>query len=1032
MVGNFISGILAHKTAANLFLMLMLILGIYSSKVLNTQFFPTYSIDYITITTEWQGASPEDIEESLIKPIEEKVRYIDKVKNTKSTAREGFANILLEFHANTNMERALNDVEREIKSIITLPEEAEKPKIKLIVPFEQIGLVLINGNIPEVQLKKVARELKEKLLDNGIDKIEIEGSRKKIIYVDLDPLSLFANNLDFSDVKKKINQESKNIPSGLFRDENVLQIRASGKRDNATDIGNIKITSDKKDNNSLKVNDIANVYENFDDEDTIGLSNKNPAFTLRVYRSLGNDTLIATNALENTIAEYRESLTEDINIKIYDLSSQLIRDRINLLLKNGLGGLVLVLIILYLFLRSRVVLWVAIGIPAAISVTLAIMLISGQSINMISLFALIMMLGIIVDDSIVVAEHIDYQFEQGDGPTDAAYNGAMNMLGPVFAASITTVAAFAPVFLISGVIGQVIEAIPLVAISVLIASFFECFFVLPGHLKNALIKEKINKFRKLFNLNRYLNKFKENKFIYIVKISIKYKLITLLIALSLLVFSFFLIKTGHVKFYFFPSPESQIILVNYNFMPGTNKEKTIKFANHLEDKIKEVDNFGVVETTYSVIGKPMWGSRISNNENGDHVGGMIVEITSPEKRKIRTKEFIESWTKEIKSAPGLVNLTIIERKGGPPGLDVDIRLRSKDKELKVLKEAANFIKNELALYKGISDIRDNLPKGKREINIELTEKGKSLGFNTKYVANKIKGSFEGVSATKFFRGDEEIEVLVRNDPKKYKLGSLNSFLIKSPSGDLVPLIEIVNIKKDQGFSIIKRRNGFREASITAEINESILNPDDFIKEIKAGALKKVKQNFDIEWKLAGRQEEQADTFSDMKRGAILAFAIIYLILAFIFQSYYLPVSIMSIIPFTLIGVIIGHWITGFDITILSLVAILGLSGIVINDSIIMVSNISNKIKKGIELNIAVIKGAQERLRAVILTSLTTIGGLTPLLFETSVQAQFLKPMAITIVFGLLFSTILVLIFIPAVLTIGSDMKKMLFRPKFRQ
>ena len=534
MTNHLISKILSHKTAPNLFLILMIILGFYSSRVLNTQFFPTYSIDYITITTEWPGASPQDIEESIIKPLEEKTRYIDRVKNVKSTAKENAARVLLEFEADTDMKRALSDVEREVKTITSLPEEAKEPEVKLIIPYEQLGLVLVNGDASEIDLKQISKDLKEKLLDKGIDKIDIEGLRNQIIYVDLDPLSLFSNNLDPLDVKRKIAQESKNIPSGLFRDESLIQIRTYGKRDNAKDIGNIKITRDKETNNYLKIKDIANVYEGIDPNDIEGLSDKK-------------------------IADYKTSLSEGINIKIYDLSSQLIRDRINLLLKNGAGGLVLVLVVLFLFLRFRVVIWVAIGIPAAISVTLAIMLISGQSINMISLFALIMMLGIIVDDSIVVAEHIDYQFERGNKPTDAALKGATIMLGPVFAASLTTVAAFAPVFLISGVIGQVIEAIPLVAISVLIASFFECFFVLPGHLKYALLKEKMDKSKSVLDLNKHLNKFKEKRFIYILEKSIEYKFITFLIAMSLLIFSIFLVITGHVKFYFFPSPESQII-----------------------------------------------------------------------------------------------------------------------------------------------------------------------------------------------------------------------------------------------------------------------------------------------------------------------------------------------------------------------------------------------------------------------------------------------------------------------------------------
>ena len=994
MTNNLIAKILKHRTAANLFLMLMIILGIYSSKVLNTQFFPNYSIDYISINVEWPGASPTDIEESIIKPIENKVRYIDNIKNTKSTAKENLARVLLEFEADTDMKRALSDVERDIQTIVAFPEDAKKPDISQIIPYEQIGLVLIKGTATEYQLKKITKELRQTLLDRGIDKIEIDGVRQQMIYVDLDPLSLFANHLDVEDIAKKIRQENKNIPSGTLMDNNVLQLRTEGRRDNSFQINNIKIKNSKQ-NTDIKIEDIATVYESINEKDSNGLSDNQTAFTLRIYRSLGNDTLEITKTLENVVGQFKAKLTENIQINIYDLSSQLIRDRIGLLLKNGLGGLILVLLILYLFLRLRVVVWVAIGIPAAISVTLAIMLISGQSINMISLFALIMMLGIIVDDSIVVAEHIEYNYDISKDPLNSSYTGAMNML------------------------------------SVIIASFFECFFVLPGHLKEALIKESVRESKKKLDLNVYLNQFKNSGFLLFLKKAIKFKYTTFILVTLFLIFSLCLIKFGHVKFYFFPSPESQIILVNYNFNPGTIRKDTISFSKHLEDTLKKIDKYNLVQTTYHTIGKPIWGSRTSTSEIGDNVGGMIVELNSPEERSIRTNEFIKLWKNNILPTPNLQNLTILERKGGPPGLDVDIRLRSKTKDLAELKGAAEFLKSELRTYKGITDIRDNLPRGKREINFILNEKGKSLGFDTQYIASKIKATFDGVKLNKFFRGEDEIEILVRNDPTKYDLSFINSFLIKDRNGQFIPLLEIVDIKVSEGFSVIKRRNGFREVSVTAEINESFLNPDDFIKNLKNNSLSKLTEKFKIEWKLAGRAEEQADTFSDMKRGALLSLGVIYLILAFIFQSYFLPFSIMIIIPFTLIGVILGHWITGFEITILSLVAVLGLTGIVINDSIIMVSNIYNKIKNGVELELAVLKGSQERLRAVILTSLTTIGGLTPLLFETSIQAQFLKPMAITIVFGLLSSTILVLVIIPIILIIGLKFRMLFGKPKVR-
>ncbi len=1020
--------LLEHKTAANLFLFLMVILGFYSSKVLNTQFFPTYSIDYITVSVEWPGASPKDIEKSIVKPIEEKVRYIDKVKNTKSTAKEGIATILLEFKTDADMQKALIDVDRSIKTITNLPEGSKKPESKVIIPYEQIGLVLISGKVSEVQLKVIAREIKQKLLDKGLDKVDIDGLRKQVIYIDVDPIEMFSNKLDINDINREIFTNLISIPSGVFRDDKLLQLRTSGTNDTISKIKKI-ILSSSYTGQDMKVEDLAKVYETSKESESFGLSNSKPALTLRVFRSLGTDTLKATKALESTITTFNNNANKNIEVEIYDLSSQLIRDRINLLLKNGVGGLILVLIILFLFLRFKVAIWVALGIPAALSITLAIMLVTGQSINMISLFALIMMLGIIVDDSIVVAEHIDYQYEKTNDPYTASFLGSTRMLGPVTAASLTTIAGFAPVFLISGVIGQVIEAIPLVVISVILASLFECFFVLPGHLNHALSKNKSSIERRFSNLNSYLTYFNKNYFYFILKKSIEFRYTTVSLSISFLIFSIFLLKIGSVKFYFFPSPESNIILVNYNFFPGSLKSETIEFAKQLENSLHKIDKEKIVKNTYSTVGKPIWGSRDSTKEEGDHIGGMIIELKPSENRSIRTFDLIESWKSSIEPKEGLRNLTIKERKGGPPGLDIDIRLISINASLNEMKEAAEFVKEKLRLYQGVTDVKDNLPIGKREISFEVTEKGKSLEFDTRYISKKIKENFDGVLSSNFFRGQEEIELIIRTGPKIISMANMNSFLIKSPKEVLIPLGEIVNISKHQDFSVIKRRNGYREISITAEINESILNPDYFFKNFEKKVLTQIKENYNLEWKLAGRSEEQADTFGDMKRGAFLALGVIFIILAFIFQSYLLPLSIMSIIPFILIGVILGHWITGFDITILSLVAVLGLAGIVVNDSIILVSNIYEKINSGKQILDSVIQGAQERLRAVLLTSFTTIGGLTPLLFEKSLQAQFLKPMAITIVFGLLFSTFLVLILIPTLIFIGVEFKKFIFASK---
>ncbi len=1020
---NFISSLIFHKTAPNLLMALMIILGLFSSKMLNTQFFPDYTIDYITISVEWPGASAKDVEESVLEVIEPKIRYIDGVKRVRSNAREGLAKILMEFESGTDLQRALSDVEAGVARVVSLPEDTKRPEIKRIIPYEQIGLVLVSGNVEENILREESLNLRKSLLNNGIDKVTIEGLRSRNIYVDINPTALLANNLTLGEIGKKISKETRNIPSGTINDLESVQLRLLGEREFSEQISSIEIISGYE-GVFIKLSDLGNVYEAYDRDDVGGRSSKKNALTLRISRAMGNDTLNLTKILEDTVNNAIEELPAGVSLKIYDLSSQLIRDRINLLLKNGLGGLVLVILVLSLFLRKRVVVWVAAGIPAAIAVTLAIMLFSGQSINMVSLFALIMMIGIIVDDSIVVAEHIETKYEEGLDSFKAAFIGSTRMLGPVTAASITTVAAFAPVLLISGVIGQIISAIPFVVISVIIASLFECFCVLPGHLAYSLNKLKSKKveLNKTSTFKKKFINFRQNYFTRFATICLKYRYTTIVSALSILIISFGMLSGGHVKFYFFPSPESPIILTNFSFTPGTNKETVVQFIDSLETALYDSDLSNVVEKTYSTIGRPMWGSRLSSEETGEHIGGMIVELTNPEERKIRTSEVIRKWRESIVSPAGLEKLTIQERKGGPPGLDIDIRLSSSTIDPMHLKNAALDLSKRISIYRGITDISDDLPWGKREIVLEINNRGKSLGFNTEFIAKEMRSVFEGIIAHKFYRGEDEVEIIVRNDPKFSKINTLSHIIIKSPKGEDVPLSEVVDYKTEQGFSIIRRQNGSREVAITAEIDENIANPDDIIKELINGPIKEISKTYEIDWRLAGRAEEQSDTFGDMKKGVFLALGIIYIILALIFHSYTRPFVVMAIIPFSLIGVIFGHWLTGFDITILSLVSLLGLSGIVVNDSIIMVSTINEKISNGVDIFEAVLQGATARLRAVILTSLTTIGGLTPLLFESSVQAQVLNPLDISLDFGLISTTFIVLDLVPALVLIGDDLK----------
>ncbi len=1000
-------------------MVIILLFGLLGLLKLNVQSLPDIGFDLITISVDWKSASPRDVENQIIKAIEPEVRVIDGVRKVNSTAREGIGQLSIEFAKNTDMQKALSDVNSAVTRILSLPQDADKPKVRRIIRYETIGRLLLYGEISEDTLRKISKNIRDDLLNLGIDKIDILGMRDKEIIVAVEPLTLFSLKKTIKDLSENIYAFSKDSPAGTIEGIDRRKIKISGEKNTEEQLKTIPIVNGKE-GEQINLGDITNIYTNFDSEGQYGVVNDKQAISLDIKRATGRNALKMAKILESYVDDYQKELPVNLSLKIYDLSVQSVRDRISLLIKNGLGGLILVVIILFLFLSGRVAFWVAFGIPIALSGTLGVMLISGQSINMVSLFALIMMLGIIVDDAIVVAEYTQTCHENGDDAFLAANKGANKMFVPVFTAAITTVAAFIPIFLITGIIGQVIEAIPLVAIAVLIASLIECFFILPGHLSHALKNKKknISRFRTWFN--KYFNIIKNKYFYRLVTLAVNFRYVTLSVTFTILIIVAGLMSGGRVAFVFFPSPEPDIIYVNFNFSPGTNQDYTKFMIKELESSLLAVDSNNEVKTYFSVIGKSL-GLRGSVQQiEGQHLGAMVVELIPSDIRKTSVNSLMSLWKKSLNKPAGLESLTMASKSAGPPGKDIDIRIISNNNDMHKIKLVTNEVKALLAQYDGISDIYDDLPWGKEEVVLRLRPLGNSLGFTSVGIADQIRSAFRGIVAKRFSDGTEEIIIRVRYDNEKLKEGDLKKMFIMSPAGNFVPLNQIVEINYEKGFSIIRRENGKSEVSIIAEIDENIIAPSDILKALSGGPLDEIVSNNGFSWRLAGRSEEQNETLYDMKIGTIIGLTLIFIILSGVFSSYLRPLIVMSIIPFAALGSILGHWVTGFNITILSLVALLGLAGIVINDSIIMVSTIDEKIRKGVNIIIAVIDGACERFRAVILTSLTTISGLIPLLFENSTQAQFLKPMAITIVFGLLATTFLVLLLIPALVIIQND------------
>jgi len=1031
--GGGVIGLFArHRTAANLLMTIMIVAGLFAFQKLNTQFFPDFGIDIIQIGVDWEGASAEDVDSTIVQAIEPEVRFLDGVKRVRSISREGVGLIVIEFYPGTDMQAALADVETAVGQVTTLPEDSDRPVIKRLVRYDNITRIVLSGPFSEAALKAFGKRAREDLLARGIAKVDLVGARDEEIWAEVDEATLRRLDLTAEDIAQRIGASSRDLPAGDTRGSNQAQVRSLGLAKTARAFGRIVIRS-LPNGEKILLRDIAKVSERFEDGGVTVRRAGQPAIELHVQRSLGADALAVAAKVDDYVKELRATLPPNMSVDVYNVEADLIRSRIDLLLRNGLSGLILVITILFIFLNGRVALWVAAGIPVALMATIAVMLATGQSINMVSLFGIIMALGIVVDDAIVVGEHAESLKRRGLTALDAAVSGARRMAVPVMSASLTTIAAFLPLMLISDIMGEIIRAIPLVVISIILASLVECFLVLPGHLSGALARETAREWRARVWFDRGFARFRDGPFRRWVLGCVRWRYATLATAVAMLVLAVGLILGGRVSFVFFPQPEVDWVYANIEFAAGAPRARTEAMLDELDRALGVVEarltggKGGLVKVSVGKVGTQV--GRDLNASAGDQVGGMMVELAPTDQRQVTAAAFIDAWRDEVRPLPGLETLTIVPAQGGPPGREIDVRLSGTD--LDSLKAAATEVRALLARYPGVSDIEDDMPLGKREMILRVNAHGEALGFTTTSLGRQLRHAFEGAIATRFARGDEEVTVRVELPRAAIGPGALDRLYLRGPGGDEVALSEIADRGERIGFARIKREDGVREAAVTAEIDKSVTTGNDVLAALTRDGVFDIARRHGVDVRFAGKAEEQAQTMGDIRFGAMLGLVAIYIILAWVFASYARPLVVMSVIPLGFVGATIGHLLLGYDLTILSVVALAGLSGIVVNDSIILVTTIDERLRRGEGFAAAIVDGTRDRLRAVILTSATTIGGLTPLLFETSLQAQFLIPMALTIVFGLMATTLLVLFVVPALIAVQHDFSRLIRGPEPR-
>ncbi|MEA3642302.1 MAG: efflux RND transporter permease subunit [Lamprobacter sp.] len=1012
-----IIGIFAHhKVAANLLMVIMLLAGAFALDRLNVQFFPTFELDIVSVRVIWTGASAEDIEDGITNPLEQRLRRVDNLDKMTSTSSQGISSITLEFKEGVDPLLALDEVRRAVDEFRNFPQDAEKPEVSLISRYEQVARLVITGLDDRAEMRRLVRRFETELLERGLDQVQINGLPSEEIRIQVDHGELEQLGVGLQEIGRRVSDFSLDLPAGsVGRDEGSRELRSLDKRREPLGFEQIPIRADQQ--LRVELGDVAEIERVPRDSSVLVSVNGEPAVEMVLQRSERGDTLEAARAFQQWLDDTRPTLPPGVEITVYDASWELVRDRIMLLVTNGLGGLVLVVAILYLFLTGRVAFWVAWGIPVSFAATLFILYLVGGSINMISLFALIMALGIIVDDAIVVGEDAMAHYQMGEDPLLAAEGGARRMLAPVIASSLTTIAAFLPLILVGGRIGNILGAIPIVIICVILASLVESFLVLPGHLRNAFVhthKIKPNSLRA--RLDRGFEWVRDRGFRPLVIVAVRQRFATVAAAIALLTVAIGLLAGGRLGFVFFPTPESQILNANVTFAAGTPRARVDAFLDHLEETLqqteRELDQGPLINLALAFHGSKSGGG---GGGTADQLGSLQIELVEPDLREVRNNELIRAWRERIRMPAGLESLNITARRVGPPGRDLTIRLTSGSAD--ELKAAALALSETIAGIDGVLEVEDDMAYGREQLIYRLTPVGEALGLSVADLGRQLRTAFDGQLVQIFQDGADEVEVRVKlPTAERGTLASLYRLNVRTPAGDSVPLTAVAAWESRRGFEVLRHAEGKLAVEVTADIDSNVTTAGEVTAGLEEGTLEQLQRDFGIDYSFEGRSADQRDTLSDMRKGLVLGLILIYLILAWVFSSYGWPLVVMAVIPFGLTGALFGHWVMGIDLTILSLFGMFGLSGIVVNDSIILVSFYKQLRGEGLSIQQALIEAASQRLRAVLLTSLTTIAGLMPLLFETSYQAQFLIPMATSIAFGLGFATLLILLVIPALLS----------------
>ncbi len=1022
-----------NHVTANLLLLFIILFGFVNMINSKVEVFPYYSLDMISVTVPYRGATPKDVEESICARIEEEVSGIDGVKKVTSTASEGVGTVFIEVQKGYNVRKVLDDVKNAVDRITNFPQEIDKPIITEVSRRTEVLKILVYGKADEKDIKKVAEKIRDDLTSyKDISLVQITSARPYEISINVPQKSLENYHLSLSDIANIVRLNCRDIPAGRIKAKNrEILIRTKGLKYHAKDFARIPVISDER-GNVVCLSDIATIEDGFEDIDSDVTLDGYRTVVVNVYRVGKQSALKIERIVKKYLKGEKRFLPEGIHLVILGNMAEILRSRLHLLLKNAKYGLFLVLILLAIFLEVRLAFWVAAGIPVSFLGAFIVLPHFGVSINMISLFAFIICLGIVVDDAIVIGEHIFYKMEKGMPRVEAAIEGTMEMALPVFLSVATTIAAFFPLLNVEGVFGKFMFAIPAVVISVLTVSLLEALFILPSHLAG-IKNRKSNLFHILPDyFNKKLDYFIDNIYLKFLRTAIEKRHITLSIGVFMLLFTLGFFVSGHLKFLFFPKVDSDQVVCSIKLPEGSGALETARAVDYVKQKAFELEKqinrkYGksVVKHIVATVGLQPYTNRHNTSATSrafaSNKGEVALELEKSDKRGIDSNEIAKMWRNLTGEVPGVESITFTASLFNA-GAPINIQLSADDFEL--LKKLSKQLENKLREFKGVYDIKDNLEGGKLEIKLKLTEEGKILGFNVTTLGEQVRGAFYGLEAVRIQRGKDDVRVMVRYpENERDSRYFLDNLKVKSPSGVLVPLSNVATYTISPSYSVITRSNRRRVVNVMADVNEKIADPDKILEKLSKTYLKHLKENYPgLNYSFEGQEKEKSDSMKSMKIGFYIALLLIYVLLAVPFNSFKIPLVIMTAIPFGIIGAIWGHVLLGYDLSLLSFFGIVALTGVLVNDSLVLIDAIYQfkKSMPNVTKTEIVIEACKKRFRPVILTSITTFGGLMPMIFEKSVQAKFLIPMAISLGFGVMFATGITLVLVPSLYMIFDD------------